>query len=246
MCECVPFDFRKKIKKFWNMSAPTPNNNNNNNSGNGGQSGDCLEQDVAAAAAASKNAFLELHQQAVNLHGSMHHHSPHMSHMSAGYQLGRSPYAGGPHSMAAHSNSAAAAAAAAAGHQLAGAYPFSHMTPQNSYSAAGYHHLSPYPTAQCPQSPPRDGRSNFKVFNLNLSRVSAPSFSLLSITGFVESARKWTRWIGNDEGNVVVQFRFRYDLIRPRYPPDTKIRSGRVRGGRLFCPLAAKLKVIKR
>jgi hypothetical protein len=171
VCECVPF--YGETTKVWNMSAPTPNNNNNNNnSGNGGQSGDCLEQDVAAAAAAaSKNAFLELHQQAVNLHGSMVHHSPHMSHMSAGYQLGRSPYAGGPHSMAAHSNSAAAAAAAAAGHQLAGAYPFSHMTPQNSYSAAGYHHLSPYPTAQCPQSPPRDGRSNLslplKVFNLS-------------------------------------------------------------------------------
>ena len=125
------------------MSSSTPNGN------------DCIDQEVAAvaAAAAGKNAFLELQQQAANLHGSMVHHAAHsMPHMTGAYQI-RSPYQQSVMQHAQHADSAAAAAAFAGARQL-GAYPFSHMAPQNSYTS-GYHHLSPYP-AQCP-SPARDG-----------------------------------------------------------------------------------------
>ena len=109
----------------------------------------------AAALAASKNAFLEGLQQ--------HHAAGMAGHMAAAAAAANSPYGMG---------ATVGASVRSSGHpggpyqqmqQSAGGYPFSHMTPQNSYAAAaaaaaaaaGYHHLSPYPN-QCP-SPPRDG-----------------------------------------------------------------------------------------
>lgn len=139
------------------MSSTTPNSV----VGSGGA--DCDQESASAAAAAaaaaavaSKNAFLEL-QQAHHLASAAGIGPP--PHMSGGpggpYGMSRNPY---QQMQQQHSASAG---------QLGG-YPFSHMTPQNSYAAAaaaaaaGYHHLSPYPS-QCP-SPPRDGKNFFKKY----------------------------------------------------------------------------------
>ena len=135
----------------YNMSSTTPNSVVG--------SGDCDQESASAAAAAaaaaavaSKNAFLEL-QQAHHLASAGIGPPPHMSGGPGGpYGMSRNPY---QQMQQQHPGSAG---------QLGG-YPFSHMTPQNSYAAAaaaaaaGYHHLSPYPS-QCP-SPPRDGTSSF-------------------------------------------------------------------------------------
>lgn len=143
-----------------NSAAGGGFNNNNFSGGNGdfsvgmssstpNSSADCQESEAAQQQAA-KNAFLELAHQQHNAHlaatGGMPPHGMGTGgpygpprNLPPGYgQMGPQQH-GGP-----------------------GAYPFSHM-PQNSYAAAaaaatiaGYHHLSPYPSAQCP-SPPRDG-----------------------------------------------------------------------------------------
>lgn len=125
---------------FSGMSSTTPNSSS---------AADCQQQEAEnnAQHQAAKNAFLELQAQHNHLAGMAPHHmtggGPPGSYGSMSARYGQMPgqqQLGNP----------------------GGGYPFSHM-PQNSYAAAaaaatiaGYHHLSPYPSAQCP-SPPRDG-----------------------------------------------------------------------------------------
>ncbi|KAI9558904.1 transcriptiol factor distal-less [Daphnia sinensis] len=123
---------------------------------------------AAAAVNASKNAFLELQQAHQHL-ASQAGIGPPPSHMTAGGGGGPAG-GGGPYGMSRNpyqqmQQQHASANSLSVNHQLGG-YPFSHMTPQNSYAAAaaaaaaGYHHLSPYPS-QCP-SPPRDDKDSLE------------------------------------------------------------------------------------
>ncbi|KAK4010899.1 hypothetical protein OUZ56_020022 [Daphnia magna] len=154
------------------MSSTTPNSvvggtDCDQQESTAGQAANSQQAAAAAAAAvnASKNAFLELQQAHQHL-ASQAGIGPPPSHMAGGG--GPAGGGGGPYGMSRNpyqqmQQQHPSANSLSVNHQLGG-YPFSHMTPQNSYAAAaaaaaaGYHHLSPYPS-QCP-SPPRDDKDS--------------------------------------------------------------------------------------